>query len=153
MALLFDVEWEDDGTRSDLRGMMHRADNFKPVFRAMRRQLQRDWRQNFLDNGLAAGGWRPLDAEYASWKSVHFPGAPPMVQSGRLFRSLSELRGTDSEIRDKEATFGNGIKYAKFHQYGTTKMPKREVVYEPMNFSREWAEKTAKYIKDGDVDG
>ena len=150
--IVADIEWDDREAQQDNREMRYRADNFRPVFRAIRRQLQRDWKQNFLDNGLSSGGWAPLDAEYAAWKSVNFPGAPPMVQSGQLFRSIADLRGTPNEIGDKEATFGTGVKHAKFHQYGTTKMPKREIVYEPFNFDTEWSRKTAEYIATGDVE-
>lgn len=146
-----DLDLDLSDMRDYVTDMDDRAGNYKPVFRRMQEYFERNWEQNFLANGLRVGGWAPLDAEYAAWKASHVPGAPPMVRSGSLFNSIRSLRGQPNEIRDKSATFGTNIKYAKFHQYGTSKMPKREIIYEPESFRREWAEKAAEYIKDGNL--
>ena len=147
--LTVDIDWDPSEMRDHVTDMDDRADNFRPVFRRMREYFEENWGENFLTNGLRVGGWAPLDAEYAAWKSRNYPGQPPMVASGSLFASLRNLRGPGSEIDRKSATFGTKIKYAKFHQYGTTKMPKREVIYEPTDFRDEWGEKIARYIRDG----
>lgn len=132
-----------------LDDMSDRADNFQPIFKKMRRDLEDAWTDNFAKLGSATGGWAPLDAQYGAWKSVHFPGRPPMIRSGKLFKSLGNLRGAPNEIRDGYAVFGTNVEYAKFHQYGTTKMSKRPVVFEPFDFARKWSEETANYIERG----
>lgn len=147
--LLIDVDWDPSEMRDEVTDMDGRTNNFRPVFREMRKYFERNWAENFLANGLRVGGWAPLDAEYAAWKSANAPGAPPMIRTGTLFASIATLRGAPNEIDNKQATFGTNIKYAKFHQYGTSKMPKREFIYEPENFRREWGEKVAEYIRDG----
>jgi phage gpG-like protein len=146
-----DLDWDPSKMRDEVTDMDDRSNKFRPVFIRMREYFERHWSENFLANGLAVGGWRPLDAEYAAWKSTHIPGAPPMIRSGSLFNSIRSLRGAPNEIRRDSATFGTNIKYAKFHQYGTTKMPKREFIYEPVNFRRDWGDRIANYIKDGNV--
>jgi len=147
--LTVDVDWDATEMRDEVTDMDDRTNNFRPVFVRMREYFEENWGENFLTNGLRVGGWAPLDAEYAAWKSRNYPGQPPMIASGSLFASLRNLRGPGNEIDRKSATFGTKIKYAKFHQYGTTKMPKREVIYEPTDFQDEWGEKIARYIRDG----
>lgn len=132
--------------------MRDRVEDFKPVFEEMKDYLSNAWQRNFETNGSSVGGWAPLDPEYGSWKSVHFPGAPPMIRSGELFRSLGSLRGRENEINERSAQFGTNIEYAKFHQYGTSKMPKREIIFEPDDFARKWGNALATYVIDNRVD-
>jgi phage gpG-like protein len=70
-----------------------------------------------------------------------------MVQNGKLMKSLMNLNDRSANsISDMNAEFGTSVEYAKFHQYGTSKMPKRQVVYVPVEFSHDLASKMAKYI-------
>jgi len=143
------VEFDVGDLVDAVEGMQKRAKDFGPVFNKIRDELEEVWANNFMTNGLPSGGWSPLDPGYASWKSVHFPGMPPMIRSGRLFSSLGNLRGTVNVIRDKSATFGTPVKYAEFHQYGTTKMPMRRVVFEPSGSAQQWAKWAAEHVEDG----
>jgi phage gpG-like protein len=76
-----------------------------------------------------------------------------MQQTGKLFRDLTSLNGAPNEINPTNATFGTKIEYAKFHQYGTTRMAKRQIVFEPPMFARELADKAAKHIVGSDGRG
>lgn len=134
-----------------LKDIKDRTGDFRYIFEKMRDDLSDQWKRNFTTNGSLVGGWRPLDKEYGAWKSVHFPGAPPMIRTGRLFRSVSDLRGAPNEINKMSATFGTDIKYADFHQYGTKNMAKREIVFEPFGFAQKWSRAAADYIMDGKV--
>lgn len=142
-----------DEAKDRLDATDDRLKNLKPIFREIRDELSDAFRKNFLENGSLVGGWAPLDTGYGAWKSVHFPGAPPMVRSGKLFRSVSELRGRPNDIDNRSATFGTNVEYAKFHQYGTTKMPKREIIFEPLGFQDKWSKRMAEYIVNGTNDG
>lgn len=144
------ASFSDHEARNDIRAIKRRAKDFRPVFKEIRSDLEELWSNNFLENGLPSGGWKPLDAEYGSWKSAHFPGRPPMIRSGELFRSLSDLRGTPNEIRLKSATFGTDIKYADFHQTGTRNMPARPVVFFTERYERRWSKMAIDYLADGD---
>ena len=143
-----DVKGTKD-TIAYLQGMKIRMDDHRVPFAGAREILSAANAENFASNGLPTGGWAPLDAEYAAWKSVNFPGATSLVQDGQLFRSLVALSGGVNFIGKTTAEFGTNVKYAKFHQYGTSKMPKREIVFEPAGFSQLLAERVAKWTADG----
>jgi phage gpG-like protein len=140
-----------DNRRAMLRldAMKSAAKDFRPVFEWARRELAKSYKDNFTASGLAVGGWSPLKPQYASWKARNFPGAPLMVQSGKLFRDLSSLRGAKNDIRRAKATFStSGIEYASFHQYGTSRMAKRVIVFEPPLFALKLAEEAKEHITD-----
>jgi phage gpG-like protein len=124
----------------------HKAQNLKPVFREVREELRFIYTSHFLSNGN--GTWKPLDPEYGAWKSRHFPGAPTLIRSGELFQSID--RFTVDEMNDMSARFGTDLEVAKFHQYGTWKMAKREIIFEPPLFARRLAEKIADHIEKAD---
>jgi phage gpG-like protein len=127
-----------------LAAMELRSKNFFPIFEKVLTDASGGGNaENFGLGGLPAGGWAPLSPVYGAWKAIRFPGAPPMVRTGRLFASLIDLRGPENSIRPKSATFGTEVEYAKFHQYGTTKMPKRKIVFEPVGFSLKTSEDMA----------
>lgn len=141
--------------KCDTRRAMARLDNmeeaakdFRVVFQWARTELAKANAANFSASGLPVGGWSPLKPRYASWKSRNFPGAPIMVQDGSLRRDLSTLRGPANDIRRTSAKFGTSIEYAKFHQYGTTRMPKRQIVFEPPLFAKQLADKAKQHIVD-----
>lgn len=93
---------------------------------------------NFAGGGLPSGGWAPLSPQYAAWKAIAFPGRPPLVRTGRLFSELASLRGQAFEVQTPTTAVFRlpNVEYAKFHQYGTTKMPKRRIVFEPAGFGK-----------------
>ena len=146
------VEVDIDGTKETiayLQGIKIRMDDHRVPFAGARQMLAAANAENFASNGLPVGGWAPLDAQYAAWKAVRYPGAPPLIQEGQLFRSLISLTGGVNTIEKTKAEFGTNVKHAKFHQYGTNKMPKREIVFEPAGFSALLAERVAKWTADG----
>jgi phage gpG-like protein len=131
--------------------MKKRANDMRPVLWRAKQWLRFANEENFRQAGLPSGGWSPLDPQYGAWKRMHEPGAGTMVRTGRLFRSLSSLDGPANRIDLMDATFGTTVEYAKFHQYGTTKMPKRKVVYEPVGFASRFGEVAATYVAHGNV--
>lgn len=141
------VRMIDNDIPDEIEKIKDNLDDFGPVFKKAKDDLKTLWKNNFLENGLPSGGWKPLDAEYGSWKSVHFPGAPLMIRSGKLFRSLSDLRGNPNKIDKKEATFGTNVKYADFHQSGTSKMPARTIVFVTDRYERKWADAAAEHAQ------
>ena len=145
----FDTEFNTQPLKRDINGMERRSKDFSPVFERIRDDLERSWAGNFTANGLPVGGWAPLDAEYGSWKAAHYPGAPTLVQTGKLFKSLSSLRGNPNEIHARRAVFGTDIEWAKFHQMGTNKMPKRQIIFEPAEAHVRWGDWAAEYMLEG----
>lgn len=134
-----------------LQAMIERSDKFQPVFVWAQAFLRAAFAANFAASGLPSGGWAPLDAEYGSWKSVRFPGAPPLVRTGKLFNSLTTTANTATSIKGSSAEFGTTVEYAKFHQRGTSKMPKRQIVFEPPLFAGEMGRRIGRFMVDGKV--
>lgn len=151
IRIQFDTTFDEEELTDTLDDMYRRSLDFGPVFGKIRDDLEDLWTNNFMTNGLPSGGWKPLDPKYAAWKSAHFPGMPPMIRSGRLFSSLGNLRGNPNKIDRTRAEFGTSVKYAKFHQYGTTKMAKREVVFAPDVMRKQWQRYAKEYVQSGRV--
>ena len=131
--------------------MKKRANDMRPVLWRAKQWLRFANEENFRQAGLPSGGWSPLDPQYSAWKNLREPGAGTMIRTGRLFRSLTSLDAPPNKIDIMEATFGTKVEYAKFHQYGTTRMPKRKVVYEPLGFASRFGEVAATYVCHGNT--
>lgn len=99
----------------------------KPMVAAM-------FAENFTSNGLPSGGWAPLSPAYGAWKALKFPGRPTMQRNGDLFASLTTGLRTD-KITNDSVEFGNKVRYSTWHQYGTTRMPMRRLVFEKPGFA------------------
>jgi phage gpG-like protein len=145
-AVLINLKIDIDPTMDKFKDMEKRARDFSPVWRWAKRSLERSFSENFRSGGSLVGGWDPLDVGYASWKRKNHPGNPKLRITGKLFRSVRNLDGGVNKINKLDATFGTDVEYAKFHQYGTTKMPARKIVFEPAGFSRELNDKMRDYV-------
>lgn len=139
-SVRIDIDCDADKVIARLGAMSRRSIDFTPIFNEARQMLERANSENFTTGGLPVGGWEPRKGFY-TW--------PIMIKSGKLFNSLANLRGAPNVITPMFAEFGTKVEYAKFHQYGTTKMPARKVVFDPPGFSRELAEKAAAYVVRG----
>jgi phage gpG-like protein len=64
---------------------------------------------------------------------------------------LTNLRNSASRIGDSEAEFGTNVEFAKFHQYGTTNLAARKLVFEPPLFAKRLAQIAANYQAHGKV--
>lgn len=131
--------------------MSSRALTMLPLLPEAKTRLEMSNVANFTSNGLPSGGWAPLDAKYGSWKAVAFPGTPPMVRTGKLFSSLANLSNTALRMSNTEFEFGTSVSYAKFHQMGTEKMPKRQIVFVPRRFAEWVGSSYASWVVDGEV--
>jgi len=132
-----DIDVDAAGAIAYLRRMEDRAGEFRSVFRWAKNELRKSNADNFTANGLPSGGWSPRTRDYA-W--------PIMQKSGALFKSLASLNGAPNEIHKDYANFGTKVEYAKFHQYGTTRMAARKVVFTPIGFAKGVGEQAAKHI-------
>lgn len=122
------------------------AKNMTDPFKWAQRHLGDTFAANFMSNGLRVGGWAPLSPKYAAWKSSRFPGTPTLVRTTKLFRAVKSLDGANTIITPKFARLGVSVDYAKFHQYGTTRMPKRQIIFVPVEFRKMLGSKMASHI-------
>ena len=151
---MIDIDISERGlasARSRLLAMQARSKVFTPVLLKAKQQIKAANAANFTSNGLPVGGWAPLDPVYAAWKMARFPGAPPMVQTGRLFASLTGATASFETMTNTSITIGTSVEYAKFHQYGTTKMAKRKIVFEPPLFAKKLGADTLSWISRGEI--
>lgn len=141
MSVDIDITCDAVKAIARLQAMQTRSQNFRPLFEYARLELQRANAENFAAGGLPSG---------KRWKPEEEPDpAPLMRETGSLFRSLTNLFGRPNRIGATSAEFGTKVEYAKFHQYGTSKMPSRKIVFEPRGFARDLADKAATYVANG----
>lgn len=107
-----------------------------------------DYLKNFYSNELyesegAVWGsrWAQLSEPYKFNKRILYPGR------GILQRTGDMRRGYDYEATNDRVTLWNTQEYAKYHQFGTKKMPKREII----GIDRKRREEVVKIFKQGIV--
>ena len=141
MKIDIDIQYKDSGVVARLEMMKLKATNFRPLFEYARLQLQLSNAANFGAGGLPSGSkWMPQE-------DITDPVL--MVDSGKLLRSLTTLFGPPNDINATSAEFGTKVEYAKFHQYGTRRMPARKVLFEPRGFAQDLAQKASLYVSSG----
>lgn len=98
-------------------------DFFAPQFFA-------DAQKNLASEGQYVGGWRALSPRYAAWKLKHFGPRPILVLRGRLRRSFT-IGAAENIIRAgaMEAYFGSRVPYVPYHQSGTSRIPRRQIMW------------------------
>ena len=144
-----DIDFDDGGAQDYLEDVKDRMKNLRPIWPKLNASLKDYMIENFTAQGLPQGGWKPLDAEYASWKSKKYPGAPMLVQSGSLFQRIQRGPKLDGGARQASFTFTGRI--TKFHQYGTERMPARPILFAPDRWIDEAASAVGEYIVEGVV--
>lgn len=93
-------------------------------------QFFKDIQENFARSGALVGGWRALSPEYASWKLSKYGVRPILVLTGAMRESL-RLGGRGNILRATKTrgTFGSSDRKVRFHQEGTRRMPRRQVIF------------------------
>jgi len=118
-------------------------------------RIRKDWNkrigQAFETKGQSIGyKWKPLSPAYAAWKSRHFPGRPLLVLRGPMKRSLTSSSSRNAIFNrtgGRQLILGTRIKYAKFHQYGTSKMAARPMFKVDQGLVNAWAKEMAKDVE------
>lgn len=106
---------------SDLRA------EFSEVVKVLREHIKRQ----FAGEGAAgsSGQWKRLSEPYRTNKERRFPNALILELSGAMRDSLITANtNTVLEMKPQEFAFGTRKPYAKFHQRGTPKMPRRPII-------------------------
>jgi len=139
-----------DEVKDNLQNIKKRMKDLRPVWPRANQSLKKYMIENFTAQGLPSGGWKPLDPQYGSWKIANFPGAPMLVRTGGLFSKI--LQGPDVDGNMGSASFSFSGDIAKFHQYGTTKMPARKILFSPEVWEKEVADMIEEYVIDGVIE-
>lgn len=147
------VRVKSEDAKDRLENIQDRTQDLGPVLRWAKSHLERAYEENFLSQGavsaraMMAGGWAPLSPAYGAWKASHWP-TPLMVRTGKLLFDVTHLE-TDGAKSDTSITFNVRSSIAQYHQYGTSEMPARKLVFVPRDFDRDIGKKTTSYVVNG----
>jgi len=126
-----------------------RLTNMRPVFDDIATDFMAGEDALFGFQGAAGehGKWAPVDPTYAAAKKAAGFGSKILVRTGDLRKSLTK-RGGDNirRIGRQRMEVGTRVKYAKFHQRGTRRMPAREPIRVTDNQKRFWVRLIQKFL-------
>lgn len=93
--------------------------------------------------------WARLSDQYAAWKARHFPGQPILVATGALRAGLTSQGGAGNVRRIDATTMevGTSDPKAPFHQFGTSRMPRRQVIDFTGTDERRWQDLAERYFE------
>jgi hypothetical protein len=84
----------------------------------------------FMTEGVAGGRpWAPLKPEYRQWKVKHNYDPRTLLRTRAMRDSLTSRPMDIEEYHAEYADFGSTDEKLPFHQYGTRRMPRREVLF------------------------
>lgn len=94
---------------------------WKPELKSTGEYLKNTYtNQVFETEGSILGSpWAKLNPQYDYWKRKNFGGRGTLERTGKM------RRGFGFDAGDTEVEISNKIPYAVFHQFGTSRMPKR----------------------------
>jgi len=121
-----------DGTEQLNRSLSRFGSNIRDirgVFPKIKEAFFKSEKRQF-DNEEGRGSWTILKESYAAWKERYFPGRKILVLSGLLEETMTQgspyLRWREEPM---QLSVEVDLEYAYYHQKGTSKMTKREIVY------------------------
>jgi phage gpG-like protein len=120
-----------------LATLARRTQDLRPAWRAVAEDFQQVQQRRFASGGN--GDWPPLSEAYARRKP---PGAPIMVLTGRLKRSLTagRTRGAIRRVTKTRVVMGSSNPVAHLHQKGTGgRLPQRRLIAIDRRERKRWA--------------
>lgn len=107
--------------------------DFSPIFEKISDDFYETQEKIFRASGAFEGrrAWKPLKPKYRQWKLRKVGSKPILTFRGKLRKSLTikGARGNIHRITEKSMVLGTKVKYAKPHQYGSSRgLPKRKII-------------------------
>jgi phage gpG-like protein len=123
-----DIHFEVQGDEELVRAfglMASRVSDWRPFWPDIAAVFYIGESARFASEGF--GAWPPLSDGYRKWKQKHYPGQKILSLTGALRESLTSRTGASAVYQDEalQLTLGTATHYAKYHQYGTGRMPAR----------------------------
>lgn len=108
--------------RANVQRLERKFQTFRKLFEKFGDEFYEAEKRTF-----ASAPWVPLSAKYAAQKRKKYGGKPILRATDKLYSSFTRkgAEGNVNRIRINEAEFGSSVSYARFHQFGTGKMPAR----------------------------
>jgi phage gpG-like protein len=120
----------EDLVASQILGVGERAKDLRPAFRKAADILQENAARQFGSAGAyGSGGWAPLAPSTVRRKESLGLNNGILQMTYRLRDSLTGKNADRLErINRQSFEFGTQLQYARFHQSGTSRMPRRRVL-------------------------
>ncbi len=132
-----------DRARKRLRDMAERARDVSPAWQELLTWFAEQNFEQWLTRGARYGeAWPPLAASTLEGKLRGGYPLDPLIRTGKLVQDLTSRPLGVEHITPHEMTAGTRIRYAGFHQRGTSRMPQRKL-FDPAQIRREQAATTA----------
>lgn len=153
MRLRLDVFGDVQFDRRLLRFQDHAADMTVPLTALAADFHDLETRQFASEGGSGSGGWAPLAPATVRDRIRHgFPGDHPILhRTGALEASLTDphAAGAVERVAPDSLFVGTNVSYARFHQTGTRRMPRRRPVEFTERDRRRWVKVLQRYIVEG----
>lgn len=133
MRFTFEVEGKAQFDRAFNRVGAH-IDDLREVWDEVQPAFYKIESEQFKSEGSRGGGgrWKALSPAYKKRKAILYPGKPILQASGRMYEALTSETGDSVTVKTKtEFGVGTTLPYARYHQKGGAKLPKRA----PVDFS------------------
>lgn len=127
---------------ADIAGLGVRARDPQPIGPEVAAVVNRSTERRFESRGP---GWPPLADETEQRKT----GSEPLVDSGRLKSAMTHQAAKQTDQDELTVSSQQEPPYARFHQYGTKRMPKREIVELRPSEQRQVAKLVERYVAKG----
>uniref|UniRef100_A0A6M3J2S8 Putative tail protein n=1 Tax=viral metagenome TaxID=1070528 RepID=A0A6M3J2S8_9ZZZZ len=145
LSLNFEIEGEKR-LRAVLQVPIDKIKNLRPVWDLIRDDFAAR-NQDWLDSE-GKGSFAPLSPAYAAWKEVHFPGMKILQRTRRLYNSLTDVNDADFIYAPEKlrVILGTKVRYGRYHQVGTRRMPRRPILKLGKDAAVQWARMIHQYL-------
>lgn len=123
-----------------LRGAVERSKNLTTPMKVGAQLMLGSVDRNFRSSGRPAQ-WVPLSPAYARRKLSQGYSSKPLIRTGIMKASIAP------KIDSHSFRVGTSLSYARYHQFGTSRMPKREFVLFQAGDIRDINKIVLEYIK------
>ncbi len=101
------------------------------AWKGVRGEFYQIMKEQFGSEGASgkSGKWKPLTPKYKAIKDMKFGPLPILQRTGKMYRSMTG-QSPDSVVEEsaQEMSIGTKVSYAAYHQRGSGRLPKREVI-------------------------
>lgn len=128
------VEVDESEVFSVLGAMLDRCNNSLPIYASMTPWMMAETRRNFLASQDQYGN---------AWAPIRHRVGKPLLDTGRLFRSLT------ASIDKDGASISTNVFYAVFHQFGIGVKQRAFFPTESGGWPAQWIKKAEDSVMDG----
>lgn len=101
------------------------------AWKAVRSEFYKIMKDQFASEGSkgASGKWKALNPKYKAIKDRKYGVLPILQRTKRTYKSLTS-QGSDTVVDEsaQEMTIGTKVPYAPYHQRGSGRLPRREII-------------------------